>query len=272
MPAGRYAVLGDDGARVGTEEFRCAPGPMGWRYFSDIQTTDPAPHVETIDVVVDGDWRPVRLRIDTGRARHPAGAARRRAHGRPDGVAIELPWEPDRHLDYFTPATNLITTRRLTDTTEIDVVYLAPVTLEPTLERQRYELIGDEEVETPVGRFAATRWRSRRSPTAGRPICGWPDDVVVRYDRLFELEWYEPGASGPRVVDVASTLRQLDLVGLHLDLEVDLLADQEPAGLDGHVPVDAPVLALDRGLRGRGRSIGLPCHVVARPQELARRA
>jgi hypothetical protein len=25
--------------------------------------------------------------------------------------------------------------------------------------------------------------------------------VVVRYDRLFELEWYDPGASGPRVLD-----------------------------------------------------------------------
>ena len=36
------------------------------------------------------------------------------------------PWEADRHLDYFTPATNLITTRRLTDTTEIDVVFLGP--------------------------------------------------------------------------------------------------------------------------------------------------
>ena len=44
------------------------------------------------------------------------------------------------HLDYFTPATNAITCRRLSETTEIDVVYLEPVTLEPTVVRQRYEL------------------------------------------------------------------------------------------------------------------------------------
>jgi hypothetical protein len=55
---------------------------------------------------------------------------------------------PDVHLDYFTPATNAITARRLTGTTEIDVVYLKPVTLDPTRVRQRYELIGDEQIAT----------------------------------------------------------------------------------------------------------------------------
>ncbi len=200
MPAGRYAVFGDRGVRVGTEEFRCAPGPMGWRYFSDIQTTDPTPHVETFDVVVDADWRPVRIRVDTGDHHillEPHGDA---LEGVRNGVTIRPPWEPDRHLDYFTPATNLITTRRLTGTTEIDVVYLAPVTLEPTLVRQRYELQGDEVVDTPVGRFAATRW-TYASINSGWTSDLWvAGDVVVRYDRLFELEWYDPGANGPRVI------------------------------------------------------------------------
>jgi hypothetical protein len=201
VPAGRYAVLGDDGERVGTEEFRCAPGPMGWRYFSDIQTSDPSPHVETFDVVVDTDWRPVRIRVDTGDHHillEPHGGS---LEGVRDGARVELPWEPDRHLDYFTPATNLITTRRLSDTNEIDVVYLDPVTLEPTLVRQRYELMGQEDVETPVGSFGATRWTYtslRDGWTSDLWVAG---DVVVRYDRLFELEWYDPGASGPRVLD-----------------------------------------------------------------------
>ncbi len=200
MPAGRYAVLGDDGVRVGTEEFRCAPGPMGWRYFSDIQTTDPTPHVETFDVVVDRDWRPVRIRIGTGEHHlmlEPHGGE---LTGGRDGVTIELPWEPDRHLDYFTPATNLITTRRLTDTSDIDVVYIAAVTLEPTLERQRYELLGDESIDTPVGRFSATRWRYTSLDSGWTSDLWVAGDVVVRYDRLFELEWYEAGASGPQPV------------------------------------------------------------------------
>ncbi len=200
MPAGRYAVLGDDGARVGTEEFRCAPGPMGWRYFSDVQTSDPTPHLETIDIVVDADWRPVRLRVDTGEHQillEPHGET---LEGFRDRAAIELPWGPDRHIDYFTPATNLITTKRIAGTAEIDVVYLAPVTMEPTLERQRYELLGDEEVDTPVGGFAATRWRYTSLDDGWTSDLWVAGDLVVRYDRLFELEWYDPGASGPRVL------------------------------------------------------------------------
>jgi hypothetical protein len=200
VPAGRYAVFDGDGARVGTEEFRCAPGPMGWRYFSDVQTSDPTPHLETIDVVVDADWRPVRLRIDAGEHQillEPHGET---FEGFRDREAIELHWEPDRHIDYHTPATNLITTKRITGTAEIDVVYLAPVSMEPMLERQRYELLGDEEVDTPVGRFAATRWRYTSLGDGWTSDLWVAGDLVVRYDRLFELEWYDPGASGPRVL------------------------------------------------------------------------
>ena len=200
MPAGRYAVFGDDGTRIGTEEFRCAPGPMGWRYFSDIQTSDPIPHVETFDVVVDTGWLPVRIRVDTGDHHivlEPHGGS---LQGVRDGVQIDLPWEPDRHLDYLTPATNLITTRRLTGTADIDVVYLAPFTLEPTLERQRYEPRGDVDVDTPVGRFAATRWGYTSLKSGWTSDLWVAGDVVVRYDRLFELEWFDPGASGPQVI------------------------------------------------------------------------
>ena len=74
MPQGRYTVLGDDGSPVGTESFRSAPGPMGWRYFSDVDTTDPVPHREVVDVAVDAGWRIARVRIDTGEHQRAAGA------------------------------------------------------------------------------------------------------------------------------------------------------------------------------------------------------
>jgi len=35
---------------------------MGWRYFSDVATSVPAPHVEVVDVAVDAGWRPARVR------------------------------------------------------------------------------------------------------------------------------------------------------------------------------------------------------------------
>ncbi len=198
MPAGRYAVYdgADEPARVGTEEFRCAPGPMGWRYFSDVETSDPMPHHETIDVIVDADWRPVRLRIDTGDHELFLQAQGDSLAGYRDGEPVEIPWHADTHLDYLSPSFNAVTARRLSATTEIEVVYIEPHTLEPVIERQMYELQGSEQVQAPVGAFDATRW-TYTSLRGGWSADLWvAGDTVVRYDRLFELEWYDPGASG----------------------------------------------------------------------------
>lgn len=77
--------------------------------------------------------------------------------GSRDREPIEILFGPELHLDYFTPATNAITCRRLTGTTEIEVVYVEAHTLEVSRVRQRYALGGDERVHTPVGLFATTR-------------------------------------------------------------------------------------------------------------------
>ena len=202
MPFGRYTVLGDDGGPVGTEEFRCAPGPMGWRSFSQVQTSVPSPHRETLDVAVNADWRIARVRIDTGE--HDLllepNATGQALTGYRDRRPIEIAYGPETHLDYLTPATNAITTRRLRSTADIDVVYLEPVTLEPSRVRQRYELVGDERVQTPVGAFDATRWRFTASDSGWTSDLWVAGDIVVRHERLFELEWLDPGASGPRPV------------------------------------------------------------------------
>ena len=204
MPTGSYTVLAPDGSTEATEAFRCAPGPVGWRYFSEVDTIDPVPHHDTIDVAVDADWRPVRLRVDSGDHQLLLEADGSRLAGWRDGEPIETPWHPDMHLDYLSPAFNAITCRRLTETTEIEVVFVDPYVLDPHVVRQRYERHGDEQVETPVGMFTATRWTYTALDTGGEP--GWTSelwcaqDVVVRYERLFRLERYEAGASGPRPV------------------------------------------------------------------------
>ena len=120
MPTGRYTVMDGDGRPVGTEEFRCAPGPMGWRYFSEVETSDPQPHHEIVDLVVDADWRPVRTRIDTGSHDLLLEAeGLERLTGFRDRIPIETPWGPQMHLDYLSPAYNAVTANRLTAASEI---------------------------------------------------------------------------------------------------------------------------------------------------------
>src|SRR2546430_9329313 len=76
----------------------------------------------------------------------------------------------------------------------------------------------------------------------------------------------------PRVdsdMSVRSGLSTTHEMRLDLDLDVDLLAHQEAARLDRHVPGDPPVLAIDGRLRGR-REHRLPLHVRPPPEELPR--
>jgi hypothetical protein len=194
VPSGRYAVWGVGGS---VEDFRCAPGPMGWRYVSEIERDEPSPHRETVDVAVDGSWAIVRARIETGSHTIQLEPRNGSLAGLRDGQRVEVAWGPETHLDYLSPAFNAITAQRLEGTTEIEVAYLEPVTLEPTTTRQRYELLQRENVETPAGRFLATRWRYTALDTGWTSELWVADDVVVRYDRAFELLAYEAGASGP---------------------------------------------------------------------------
>lgn len=187
-----------DGNPVGTEDFRCAPGPLGWRYFADIATSDPQPHHEIVDLAVDTDWRPVRTRIATGSHEILLIREDDTLTGFRDGEQIHLPFGAGVHLDYLSPAYNAVTTLRLGGTAEIEVVYLDPVTVEPRPGRQRYEDLGDDEVDTPGGRFAARRWGFAALGSAWSRDLWVAGDVVVRFDGLYELEWYEAGASGPR--------------------------------------------------------------------------
>jgi hypothetical protein len=197
MPAGRYTVMDGTGNPVGSEEFRCAPGPAGWRYFATIETSDPEPHKEMVDFVVDGRWLPVRLRIDTGSHGVQLAAEEDRLVGTRDGQQLEIQWESRLDLDYFSPCFNAVTANRLDGTEEIRVVYLDPVTCEPHLVRQRYELLGEEAVPTPVGRFAATRWQYTGLDTGWTGSLWVAGDIVVSFQNVFELAAYDAGPRGP---------------------------------------------------------------------------
>ena len=195
MPTGRYTVMDGQGNPVGTEEFRCAPGPAGWRYFSTIETSVPHPHRETVDLVVDSDWRFVRVRLDTGDHELVLGAGAQRWIGTRDGEPLEL--DPADDVDYLSPAFNAATANRIKRSERIDVIYVEPYTLEPVRMGQHYELEGTDEIDTPVGRFAAARWTYSALPSGWTRSLWVAGDVVVAYEDVFELEAYDPGPRGP---------------------------------------------------------------------------
>src|SRR3989442_11428183 len=109
MPAGRYSILDDYGRPRGTEKFRSAPGPMGWRYFSDVQIETKEPHHEIVDLAVDSFWRPVRTLIETRSHSILLIAEGDRLSGLRDGRPPALPRLPGTRLDYASPPCNVVT-------------------------------------------------------------------------------------------------------------------------------------------------------------------
>lgn len=195
MPVGTYTVMDGAGTPVGTEEFRASAGPFGWRYVSTIRTDEPEPHVVTVDLTADDRHRPVRVGIDTGAHSLMLAPEGGRLAGLRDGVPVETTW--DEHVDFLSPCFNAVTAARLDATRELRVVYVEPLTLELRCERQRYELLGLEEVRTPVGRFAARGWRYTALSTGWSRTLWVAGLLVVAYEGLYELAAYEPGRTGP---------------------------------------------------------------------------
>lgn len=199
MPLGRYRVTDGAGAPVGTEEFRCAPGPMGWRYFSQISADDPERPDATVDIVVDAAWRPVRARIEIGAHSILVTAEPTRLTGFLDREPIEIPWGPRTELAYASPGFDAVTLRHREEADEFDVVVLDTLTCAPRRERRRCAPLGDGAVDTPVGRFAARRWRLDTPGAEGTRELWCAGDVVVHEDGRYELATYDPGVSGPSV-------------------------------------------------------------------------
>lgn len=186
MPSGLYRLA--DG---GTEQFRCAPGPMGWRYFSTVQRDGGTINV---DLSVDAAWRPVRVRIQTPQ-HHLLLSARGSIL---DDEQLDVTFDQETQtVDFPSPCFPLATARRLVGPGEIDAISLDPSTLQPSTEQHRFEIGDDEEIATPAGRFVARAYRHiAPRPHFSRAL--WiAGDVVIAGDGL-ELVAYDPGGAGPR--------------------------------------------------------------------------
>ena len=189
MPSGLYRRFDDGGAPAGTEQFRAAPGPMGWRYFSTVQDARGATNV---DLSVDAAWHPVRVRVQTPQ-HHLLLTARGSIL---DDEHLEISFDPETlTVDFASPCFRLATARRLGGSGEIDVIVIDGETSRVSREHHRFEADDDEEITTPVGRFVARGWR-HVTPHSSRAL--WiAGDVVLAGDGL-ELVAYDPGGQGPR--------------------------------------------------------------------------
>lgn len=199
MPAGTYRILDDARRTLGTEEFRTAPGIAGSRWFSTLRISEPSPHEEVVDLSVDADWRPVRLRIGTGEHHLVLERAGTGFSGARDEAELEMGSVTD--FAYRSPAFNAATANRLMaegrSRADLEVTRVEPFTLELGTSNQRYERLGDGEVGTRVGRFSGSRWRYTILDS-GRTGDVWlAGAVVVSYPGVFELTHYDPIGVGP---------------------------------------------------------------------------
>jgi hypothetical protein len=191
---------GDGNPNGELERFRCAPGPAGWRCVSEIDAVEPSRHAETVDIAVDADWRPVRLRVDTGEHLLLARPAGDHLEIELDGRRRDVDWDPETELDYRSPAFNAVTANRLHHASltaaDLSVVFFEPFTCEPRIVLQRYERLDYGAVVTPVGTFHAERWRYTALETGWTRSMWIAGDIVVAYEGAWELIEYESGAHG----------------------------------------------------------------------------
>ncbi len=192
-PAGRYTILDADGSPAGSEDFRSAPGPAGWRYFATVAAAGgPA----LVDLAVDAAWRPVRVRIESEAGRTLLNAS---PQGHLRGVLGDAPGEVplgERLLHYPSPGFLVAIMRAPDRGTSLDVTALDPDTWRLAEERWAVERSDDEALDTPVGRFVAERWTIETR--SWRRVVWLAGDMVAAEEGRLELADFEPGPAGPR--------------------------------------------------------------------------
>lgn len=192
MPTGRYSFHDPhDGAPLGGERFRCAPGPAGWRY-----TASGEDGRGGIDLTLDARGRPVRLDVSAGGWRvrggatvvdGAAGVAWIRVPADPaQAAAAPVPAEAEARAVAFTgrsPAF-LVATARLLGLTVGDSVRVRLIDLtEPSLAAhpcdQAWALTGIEEHPTPTGPLPVARYEVADLATGTRGVVHLAGDVVL---------------------------------------------------------------------------------------------
>ena len=201
MPAGTYALFDEQHHSFATEEFRTAPGINGSRYFATVRRDDPDAADELVDLSVDADWLPRRLRIGNGTHHLILQHAGREFVGAHDDEPITLPSDDLTDVAFPSPGFAATTANRLLHedmtTANLTVTSIDPETLALGIKRHRYEHLGEEEIGTMVGRFEAIRWRFTDLDTEVSSDLWTGGAVVLSWPGVAELTFYDPVGAGP---------------------------------------------------------------------------
>lgn len=181
MPTARYDLLDSKGEKIGTEDLRCAPGPMGWRSFSTIVRDGV---MTRADISVDSAWKPVRIRIENDE--HHLLLARRGTTyaAQLDGERFEF--EDATVIQFPAPAFLVAASRASTSGGSTPAIGIDLLTLRPSIAASTLETTGVmEEVETAVGVFTAQRWTTggRDFWVAGDMLVAGPGMTLATYDK-----------------------------------------------------------------------------------------
>lgn len=198
MPAGTYTIFDGNGRGFASEEFRTAPGIAGSRYFATIRFEDSADE-EIVDLSVDAGWRPRRLRIGTGEHHVILQHTGMGFVGALDDERLQIDELVD--IGYRSPGFAATTANRLQyeglASADLEITQVAASSLELGTSRQRFELVGEEVLETPVGRFNSTHWRHTDLESERVGEFWTSGAIILAYPGVAELHTYDPVGAGP---------------------------------------------------------------------------
>jgi hypothetical protein len=143
------------GGRELLESFVAAPGPIGWRYFGRVRSSDSEEELFTVDHVVDAEWGLVRYRL---LRRNGAGVMATPAMG---GIEVVIGQPGDERTETVagatavwssSPCSLLVVDRLLGASGRGDVAAVRiGAAVEPELITVGLERVGSRPVVTPTG-------------------------------------------------------------------------------------------------------------------------
>jgi len=186
MPRGRYSLYDPhDRTPLGYEDFHCATGPFGWRYFSQL-TGPTGEHTGSVDLTLDQLGRPLRLELHAGGWRVRGAALDGVTWVRTDSTGTEAQ-EGNVAAHSFTgssPAFLIATSRLLRPgaggpAQRVRLVALTPPVLAPRTLDQLWTLTDTESHATDNGPLTVENYQVSDVDTGERRPIHISGDVVL---------------------------------------------------------------------------------------------